>query len=152
VAVVCASQINGFWIFNNLNSRIEFYNSNLQKVHTSLNLSQYIGSIEDIQNISMSNEKIYLQVRNTGILVFDMFASYIKTIPITSKNSIQILKNSILYTKENQAMVYDFEKLNHTVLFQSESTIQFARVYNSSFYYLENNILHLENLIGTKKE
>lgn len=137
--VVCSSQINGFWLFNNLNNRIEFYNSKLIKAHSSIDLSQYINSVTDIQEISMSRGKVYLRVKETGILIFDMFASYIKTIPLKELNSFQVLDHSILFSKGHQVLVYNFETLSSSVLFQSNSDILYAKLYNASLFYTNNN-------------
>ena len=141
VKVVCASNINGFWAYNSLNNRIEFYNSNLQKEHSSIDLSQHISSVEDIVEIKMVNEMVYLRVSDTGILLFDMFATYIKTIPIPASNSFQVLHNSIAYSRGNEVLVYDFEKLLHTILFQNEKEINFSRIINSKLYFLSDTIL-----------
>ena len=141
VKVVCASEINGFWIYNSLNNRIEFYNSKLQKEHSSINLTQYISSVESIEEIKMVNEMVYLRVSDTGILLFDMFATYIKTIPIPNSNSFQILENSIVYSKGNKILVYDFKKLTHSVLFQNKEEISFSWIINPKLFYLSNSLL-----------
>ena len=151
IAVACASQINGFWIYNILKQRIEFYNSSLQLEHSSLELSQYISSVDDIQEIKMSRELIYLRVKNTGILVFDMFATYIKTLPIKEISSFQILEKSILYSQNNQILIYDFDKLNNSVIFQAESKIEYSRIFNSKLYYLEDNELKQKILENTSQ-
>jgi len=151
VAVVCASLINGFWVYNNLNNRIEFYNSNLKKIHTSINLSNQINNLDDIENIKMFNERIYLKVKNTGILVFDMFATFIKTIPIKNTNSFQILDKSLLYTLENKVLIYNFDSLETTVLFLGENNIDYARVYNGVLYYVENHQFYRLKLTGATK-
>ena len=146
VKVVCASNINGFWIYNSLYNRIEFYNSNLQKEHSSIDLSQHISSVEDIEEIKMVNEMAYLRISDTGILLFDMFAAYIKTIPIPTLTSFQVLENSIVYSTENQVFVYDLKKLSHTVLFQNDKEIYFSRIINSKLYFLSDTLLKSINL------
>ena len=151
VAVACASQINGFWVYNSLRQRIEFYNNNLQLEHSSLELSQYIGSVDKIQDLKMFNERIYLRVKDTGILVFDMFATYIKTIPLKNINSFQILGKSIIYSKHKQVLSYSFDKLESQVLYQSEHDIIFSKIYNKKLYTVENQTLISLNLSGIQK-
>ena len=151
ISTVCTSQINGFWVFNNLNNRIEFYNSNLIKIHTSIDLSNQINNLENIEEIKMAGEQIYLKVKNTGILVFDMFATYIKTLPIKETNSFQIFEQSIIYAKNQQILIYSFDKLNTSVLFQSDYKIDYAQIVNSHLYYLENDVFNKLSLTSLYK-
>ena len=146
ISVICSSQINGFWLYNNLNNRIEFFNQNLNKIHSSINLSQFIESSNDVQEIKMKDKKVYLKTKNTGILVFDMFGTYIKTLPIKSSTSFQILENAILYTKSNQVIVYDFQKLDSFIIYQSQTPIRYARINDNKLFVLENEKLSSLNI------
>ncbi len=149
ISVVCSSQINGFWVYNKLNNRIEFINDKLQKIHSSIDLSEHINNLSGIQKITMNFENIYLQVKNTGILQFDMFGTYIKTFPIQNSSSFQILEKSILYTKNNQVLVYNFDKLNTTVLFESKNNIEYAKVINNKIFTLTIHTLSKSSLTGS---
>ena len=148
ISVSCASQINGFWVYNNLNNRIEFFDDKLRKIHSSIDLSSRIQNLSDIQEISMNFENIYLRVKNTGILQFDMFGTYIKTIPIINSTSFQVMERSILYTLLDQVLIYNFDKLETTILFQSESNIEYAKVINNKIFTLTNDTLSKHNLTG----
>ena len=149
VSAVCNSEINGFWIFNKLNNKVEYYNSNIKKVHSSMDLSQQISNLDDIQNIKMYNKRIYLRVKDTGILVFDMFATYIKTIPIKQATNFQVLDHSILYSTKNKVLTYNFETLETTSLLEDKNQIKYAFITGAKLYYLSNNklkIISLSNL------
>ncbi len=146
ISVVCASQTNGFWVYNNLNNRIEYFNRDLQKTHSSIDLSSRIDSPNNIQEIKMDYRKIYLKVKNIGILVFDLFGTYIKTIPLKKINSFQILNNSILYTQSKQVLIYNMNKLNITTLYQSKFPIKYAKIINNHLYLLEENKLMIRTL------
>ena len=141
VNIVCSSQINGFWLYNNLSNRIEYYDHNLKKIHTSINLTNLIDNLDDIRTLKMYGERIYLNVQNTGILVFDMFATYIKTLPIINPNSFQVLNHSILFTKDNQILEYDFDKIETSIIFQSDSETRYAKAFNKYLYYQKGNTL-----------
>jgi len=43
----------------------------------------------------------------TGILVFDVFATYIKTIPIKSDSHIKPIENNLYYFAEGMMHIYD---------------------------------------------
>lgn len=146
ISVVCSSQINGFWIYNNLNNRVEFVNNKLKKTHSSIDLSPFINSTDDILSIKMEYKHIYLNVQNTGILVFDMFGTYLKTLPIQNIQSFQVLENSILYTKGKQILMYKFDTLETLILYQSETTIKYAKIINRKIFILTKNQLFTQSL------
>ncbi len=146
ISAACASQINGFWIYNNLNNRIEFFDNQLNKVHSSIDLSGYISSSENIRSLKMNNGKLYLQVKGTGILTFDMFGTYIKTIPLKDINSIEIYSKSILYTFKNKVLSYSFDSLESFIVFKADETIRFAKLIDNKLFILSHNTLTIHSI------
>lgn len=141
VSAVCASSINGFWVYNNQTKRIEFYNENLVKTHSSIELSRFINQPESIISMKMSNNKIYLNIENIGILVFDRFSTYLKTLPIKNSNCFQALENSIIYCNNNEILNYNFDLLETKVILHSENPIRIAKLFNKTLYYNDGNLL-----------
>lgn len=141
VELVSASQINGFWVFNAAFQRIEFYDHRLEKVHTSIDLSLLLSDAGTLQELSMVNDNIYLRSQDAGILVFDRFANYIKTLPIKDCNSIQYFNQKILYTQAQSIKSYQFDLLETSTLLQLEQAISFAKLYNKTLYYRVGDVL-----------
>ncbi len=146
ISATCSSQINGFWIYNNLYNRIEFFDDKLNKIHSSIDLSEYIGTSENIQNLKMNNGKLYLQVSDIGILIFDMFGTYIKTIPLKEINSTEIFSKSILYTKKNKVLSYSFDTLESSIIYEDNKPIRFAKIVGDQLYTLSGGILSTHSL------
>jgi len=141
VELVSSSQINGFWLFNSAFQRIEFYDHRLERVHASRDLSPLLADAGSLQELSMVNDNIYLKTHKAGILVFDRFANYIKTLPIKNCSSVQYFNQKILYTQGSSIMAYQYELLETTTLLQLEEAINFARLYNKTLYYRVGNVL-----------
>lgn len=146
VALVSASQINGFWVYNAAFQRIEFYDHRLEKVHTSVDLSSLLADAGTLQELSMVNDNVYLRTQDAGILVFDRFANYIKTLPIKDCSSVQYFKQKILYTQGNEIKSYRSDLLETLSLMLLEQPVSFAKLYNKTLYYRVDNVLFKKRL------
>ncbi len=95
--LMASSYQNGIWLYDALQMRLIRYNGNMQQTINTANLTQVTG-IELNPNFMLEyNNFLYLNNPATGILVFDIFGAYIKTIPIKNLSTFQVLENEILY-------------------------------------------------------
>ena len=53
------------------------------------------------------DNKVYMNDPNIGILVFDIFGSYEKTIPLKGLRKFQILQDQVIYFDNNQLNAYN---------------------------------------------
>ncbi len=109
--LVCGSNQNGFIIFNSQTKKICKYDKTLQLVYESLNLSQLVGREFSPNFMLEKSGYVYLNVPNTGILVFDIYGVYYKTIFIRNIKSFQVKGNNILYCSNNSLQKYNFKTL-----------------------------------------
>jgi len=59
------------------------------------------------------NNQVYLNDPKVGILVFDNFGTYIKTLPIFGLTNFQVKEKYLLFVNEkNEIMTYDFFTLD----------------------------------------
>jgi hypothetical protein len=98
-SLVAASHENGLWIYDQQNFELVLLNRNLQVEHRSGNLSQILGIELQPNFIIEKDNRLFLNNPVTGILVFDVFGTYSKTIPILNLKSFQVVDNSVLYYK-----------------------------------------------------
>ncbi|KPL13457.1 MAG: hypothetical protein AMS23_07935 [Bacteroides sp. SM1_62] len=107
--LVCSSNQGGFWIFNSLNNQLQYFDVNLQLVHESMTLNSLTGP--DIQPTFMleKSRKVYLNVPGFGILVFDLFGNYSKTIPLEIPGEFQATDQNLYYFKEGELYSFDLQ-------------------------------------------
>lgn len=106
VSSICTSFDNGFWVFDQLNFDLVRYNQELLETHRSKNINQVIG-YEFIPVWMMeANNWLYLSVPEKGILVFDIYGTYYKTIPIKGLTTFQVAGDLIYYLEGGSAFVY----------------------------------------------
>jgi len=147
---ICSSVTNGFWIFNGFSKRLEYYNEKVELIHSSEVMNNFNFEEEKLLNLQMYGDKIYMNANTKGVLVFDIYGTYIKTLPVISANSFQVLENGLLFSEQNSILFYAFESLQKSLINQGESTITYARIFNSDLYYVENQkekVLNIKKLV-----
>ena len=107
--LICSSNQGGFWIFNGLNNQLQYFDVNLQFVHESITLNSLTGP--DIQPAFMleKSRKVYLNVPGFGILVFDLFGNYSKTIPLEIPGEFQVTDQNLYYYKDGELYSFDLQ-------------------------------------------
>ncbi|MBN2669516.1 MAG: hypothetical protein JXR60_09825 [Bacteroidales bacterium] len=138
---ICNSEINGFWVFNVLEQRLQFFDSQMNKQHESRAFNELLSGEVLVQDLQMIQKQIYVDVKNKGILVFDMFGAYLKTLPFKTDYAIQISEPQILYIKENAIRAYHTETLEDKLVFKAESPLLYFRLIGKTLFYQEGKIL-----------
>ncbi len=107
--LVCSSNQGGFWIFNGLNNQLQYFDVNLQFVHESISLNSLTGP--DIQPTYLveKSRMVYLNVPGFGILIFDRFGNYSKTIALDIPAEFQVTDQNLYYFKEGDLHSYDMQ-------------------------------------------
>jgi len=112
-AIACASTQGGFWIYDKQNCILISYNKNLQVVNKGSKLNVLIGENTNPNCLIAKNNQIYMNIPEIGILVFDQFGTYLKTIPIKLLASFQIQNDELMYCKlDSQLLVFKLNKLD----------------------------------------
>lgn len=110
--VACQSSQDGYWIFDQQDYSLKKIDLNLKLVCQSGDMNQTLGYILQPESITEANEFVYLNNPATGILVFDKFGAYYKTIPITEIISFQLIEKNLLYLKDNKVSRFDLSTLS----------------------------------------
>ena len=113
---------NGMWYYNPLRFELIRKNQDLTTSNTSANLSNLLNKNIQPNFLVEHNNNVYLNDPKNGILIFDNFGTYLKTIPIYGLSTFQIKEKFIIFIAENSSvMTYDFLSLE---IQQYELTIQ----------------------------
>jgi hypothetical protein len=105
--LVCASSQGGFWVFNSLNNQLQFFSVNLELLHESPTLNILTGPDINPSFMIEKSRTLYLNVPGTGILVFDRFGNYSKTLPLETPSFFQVTDNHIYFMQEGGLFSYD---------------------------------------------
>ena len=88
-----SSHDNGIWIYNSLNFELVRLEPALNNSHQSGNIAQLTGNAIKPTSLFETNNRVYLCDTTIGVLIFDVFGTYIKTIPIKSIQQQQVEHN-----------------------------------------------------------
>jgi len=110
-ACVCSSYDNGFWIYDEILNQLFRIDANRRMS----NKSQILGQIWDKKGLPVGikeTESGFLIVNDAanGLLIFDRFATYLKTIPVFA-NRLFFSGDMVLYTEENTFKAFNISNL-----------------------------------------
>lgn len=92
------SHDNGLWIYDQQNFELIRFNRSLQIEQRTGNLSQVLG-IDSLQPdfILEKDNRLFLHNPSTGIMIFDIFGTYSKTIPVKDLKNFQVEDDNIIW-------------------------------------------------------
>jgi hypothetical protein len=112
--LVCSSSRGGFWVFNSLNNQLQYYDVNLKQVHESPTLNMLTGPDVNPTFMIEKNRSLYLNVPGTGILVFDHFGNFSKTLPVIVPSAFQVTDRHIYFMQNKELYSYDLRTAEMT--------------------------------------
>jgi len=143
VSAVCRSSKGGFWIFDQSTLQLVYFNDNLQEQRKSTRLGSFFEDDIKTSNILLreKNDYIYLGIPAVGILMFDLYGSYIKTLPVKIEDDFQVVNQHIVYCKSGRLFFYDTQRYEQKSVELPVENAMNARVENQFLYIQKNNTL-----------
>lgn len=129
--LVCAGSNNSFWIYNKQNNELLRFNEASRKTASTGNLKQVLRS--DLNPLFMleQNNLLYLVCPGKGIVVFDVFGSFVKVISILDARSVQVYENVLYFQRDSALCSYDQKLFEEScVSFPAPLTKRGIRYYN----------------------
>jgi hypothetical protein len=109
VALVCSSFNNGMWIYNQQNFSLMQLNVNYETVHQTENLNNVLNmELQPVKLLEHDN-KVYMNNPQVGILIFDIYGTYHKTVPVKNAKEFQVIGDQIYYLTGNEIKAYNIK-------------------------------------------
>lgn len=141
--LACTSGKGGFWVFSGQENRLVYLDQQLNRSHHSMIISSISDS--DIRPVYMteSQGRLYLHVPLEGILVFDRFASYVKTIPYAGPDKFRVMEGRIIYFYQGRLVSLDFDAGEVRNLYMpSDVHPEYADIQTERLYILSGGKIH----------
>ncbi len=107
--LVCSSHNSGLWIYDQQNMQLLRFDQNLGITQQTGNLSALL-QIEMLPDLLMEyDNKVYLNNPTTGILVFDSYGTYYKTIPAKNVKRFQPIGDWVYYNVDTTIKAYNIK-------------------------------------------
>ena len=145
--LACASHNNGFWIYNQLNFELIRFDQSLQKTQQTGNISQISGMEIRPNFIAEYNNNVFLNDSAKGILVFDIYGTYSKTIPLKGLMRFQVSNENIFYVSGDKLKSYDIKILKESETSLPSTEVLDARTEKEKLYLLKQKSLDIYSVI-----
>lgn len=106
VSLVCMSVQNRYWFFDERKLALLRVDAQLQPVAESGRLDQLLGFTPQPTWMVESDGEVFVVDPLHGILVFDLFGSFARTLPLTGIDRIQVRNKTIWYVRDDRLERY----------------------------------------------
>lgn len=123
------SSIDGrLWFYDNIAFKLKKIDESGTVFRESQALNVLLGQTPNPNFILERDNQVYVNDSALGILVFDQFGSYNKTIPLKGLTRFQVLQKQIVYQQGNDLISYHMQTLQQEAITlpDSEGVIQAA--------------------------
>lgn len=114
VTAAAKSVDNHYWFFDTQTLELVRTDNTFKKVRSAGNISQLLGFNVQPNFIEEHSSWVYVNDPKTGILVFDIFGTYFKQIPIKDLDNFQVTDSYIVYFKDGKIYHYDLKTFTTT--------------------------------------
>ncbi|MEX0813121.1 MAG: hypothetical protein WD048_12960 [Chitinophagales bacterium] len=145
VSAVCLAYDNNIWVYDQVTLRLVKIDQAMKIIANSEDFSS-IFPYEVNPNFMMERDNLlFLNDPEVGILVFDIYGTFKKSIPIKNINSFQYVSNQILYFRDNRFYSYNLNSLNTREIPLPEYPDDMVKVHmqKERIYLLRKNQLDL---------
>jgi hypothetical protein len=112
IRLVCSSNNNGLWLYDDIQRKLYKAGDNFKTLQESPDLFQLLGENISPNFMIESGDELFLNDPKKGILVFDLFGGYKKTIAIKGLKDFRLIGENIIYFKEGALDSYNPKTLN----------------------------------------
>ena len=114
--LICNSFNNGIWFFNRQNMELVRLDESFKPVVNTGNLNRLLRTDLKPNFMIEHNGYIYLNNPEEGVLAFDIYGTYYKTIPVKDLQHLQVKGSVLFYYSEGILKSYDMKDLTQKEL------------------------------------
>lgn len=143
--MVCTSDIQGIWAYDNATSRLYRFDASMQPIGLSNDLRQDIS--RSLNPEMMAESDYWLIIKdNNSLLVFDKMGSYFKPVPIEKGTAGLLLHDEWIYTSGNRLYKLNIRtgKVSDIVL-PADATNKKITILPGKIVYQEGKIVDIYN-------
>ncbi len=112
ITLAATANDNGIWVYDQNNQELHKLSNDFIDEYSAGNIYQQTSVKVQPEILITNSQFVYLYDKKTGILQFDRFGSYIKTILVDSLNQFQINNEEIIYLDNNSLKRLNIQTYN----------------------------------------
>lgn len=107
--LVCSSHNSCMWMYDQQNFSLIRLDKNLEKIQETNNLNTMQNDTLQPSGLLEYDNRVYLNNPKSGILIFDIYGTYYKTIPIKNANQFQPIGDWVYYLLDKKVKAYNIK-------------------------------------------
>lgn len=141
--IVCSSSQGGFWVFNNQSGQLVYFDSNLKKQQESVSLNSINVALKKPVLLFEKSDFLYMYIPLIGILVFDKYGAYFKTLNLGEIPDFQVADGKVIYLQNNSVFKYDMKYLSTVQLTLPDSlmNVKAVNILKDKLFVLRDKLL-----------
>ena len=143
-SLVCSSSNNSFWIYDKQNNELSRFDSELKSLVKTGNLKRILDIDIKPNFIQEHNNYVYLNCPNEGILVFDIYGTFYKTIPLKNLKEFNVVNGDVFYFENHTLKQYQAQTFNTIEKQFTDTLIKTVYWQNDRFYKVYKDSLLVE--------
>lgn len=140
VNAVGISSDNNLWVYDELNFRLKKMNRNGETIQESDDLGLLLNANIKPNFITERNQKVFVNDPDIGILVFDFFGQYIKTLDFKNLEEFQIFRDLLIFEDaERKTQTFHLKSLLTSPLPPTDEKLTFEKIRIQTGYLYGKN-------------
>jgi len=144
---ICRSYNDGIWLYDQTTFELTRLDEQLKPSSQSGNLNQILGFVPNPNYIREYNNWVYVNDPEQGVLVFDWYGSYTKTIPIKGLKKFVIRADKLFFMTEGKLESYDLKTAQFAEIKLNESNLVDFTLYDDKLLLITQNQLLVYRII-----
>ena len=107
IEAIAMSRDNNFWLYDTDAQELKKFNTKFNQIITSGNLLNIVNETWFPFLLKEKGEKVYLADSTRGIMEFDFFGGYLRTLPFLVKNNFNIVEDNLLWIENDSLIIQD---------------------------------------------
>lgn len=141
--LACASYDNGLWVYTTQNFRLTRMKQDLSSSVDVKNINQFVNAGITPNFLIEREGQVYMNDTTLGVMVFDIFGTYSKTVAIKGLEKIEVVNKKIFYLKGDKLGVYDMKTFeDYELPLPTEKVIDF-NINENHLYVLKEGKLEV---------
>jgi hypothetical protein len=143
VSAVCGSSTNGIWLYDENTAQLKRINDGGELILQSVSTRQSINKVLHVNYLLEKNATIYVSDPDVGIVLFDMFGSYLKTLPLKGVKKFAIFSDQIVFFDSGKIFNYNPFTLETKELALPDSTVKDAVLLKNKLATIDNDSVRI---------
>ncbi|MGI8893878.1 MAG: hypothetical protein ACR2GN_10540, partial [Bacteroidia bacterium] len=141
--VVAYAQGEGLWVYDQQDFRLKKFDQHFKPVTESSSLDQVLNSLPDPVSLQEADNWLLMNDPAQGILMFDRFGNYYRTLPLKGLTSFQVKEGKIIYFR-GALKTFDLNTLEEAEIAipSTDNKLQ-VRIENNRIYILKEGFLEI---------